>query len=263
MDPAAVKRLAVAALIGLLAACLVFNTNDTSVLLQSARDVLSLHTPYNAANYQFLSPVSVTALYAPLTPLPAEIALRLVAFVSVMLYAYVILREARRWWLAALLMLTPLFLYNVFAVNIDWIVFAALLAPPPLAFLLAMLKPQIGAGVALIALLAVWHKSKPAAMLLLAVEVSIYAASYAMGMRWGYVYAHANFSVFPLGLAVGLPLLGLALRRRDAVLALAAMPFVSPYVGPQSWIVVLPLSAQLLRRGRAALGLFPRPKRAD
>lgn len=237
------KRLSL--LIGFLAAMLVFQGNDISLYLNAARDVLRGASPYHVP--QFVNPLSVSVLFAPLSPLPDALVLRLVALVSVTIYALVILRTARLWWIGLLLMLTPIFLYNVFYSNLDWLVFAALLVSPVPAFLLAMVKPQIGLGVALIALLMVWQRNKPLALLLVALEACIFAVSFAAGMRWSDPVSHyGNFSVFPFGVVIGLPLLVLSLKRRDAVMALSAMPFLSPYVGPQSWIAVLPLMSRAL-----------------
>ena len=236
-----------ALLTGFIAAYLVFQGNDVRVLTSAARALLNGTSLYHVD--QFVSPFPAALLFIPFSPLPDALALRAVAFISVTLYVYVIQREARHWWIAVVLMCTPIFLYDLYAANVDWAVFAALLVPPPFAFLLAMVKPQIGLGVALIALLAVWHKNKPLAIGLLVLEAGIFAVSFAAGMDWTkQLHGFRNFSAFPFGVVLGLPLIVLSLKRRDSVMALAAMPFLSPYVGPQSWIAVLPLLARVIQR---------------
>jgi hypothetical protein len=150
-----------------------------------------------------------------------------------------------------LILISPIFLYSIYFVNLDWLVIAALLVSPVPAFFLALLKPQIGLGIALLAWLRVWQTNKPLAVLLIAIEVMIYGASYALGMRWEFALANFNRSVFPFGVIIGLPLIVIGLRQRDAVIALAAMPFLSPYVGAQSWVAALPLLARFAPNARA------------
>lgn len=222
---------------------LMSNNFDVSLWLNAARDVLHGVNPYHVAN--LINPIIVPVLFVPFTPLPDALVARLLAFASGAIAVTLLRREACHRWIVPLLLLTPIFLYSVYFPNLDWIVAAALLAPPPLAFLLAFLKPQIGLGVALLALLDVWSKNKPLAVILIVAEACIYAVSYAVGMRWQFALTTFNFAVFPYGLIVGLPLFWLSLRRRDAVIAFAAMPFCAPYIGAQSWIAILPLLARL------------------
>lgn len=228
--------------VGLCCAALMSNNFDVSLWLGAARDILHGVNPYHVAN--LVNPVIVPVLFVPFAPLPDALVARLLAFASGAIAVTILRREARHRWIMLPLLLSPIFIYSIFFVNIDWLVALALLVSPVPAFFLAMLKPQIGLGVAFLALLYVWQKNRPLALLLVALEAGIYAVSYAVGMRWQFALNTFNFSVFPYGLVLGLPLLWLALRRHDAVIAFAAMPFIAPYIGAQSWIAVLPLLAR-------------------
>lgn len=246
-----VGRFLLPALIGLICFFLMSNNFDVSLWLGAARDVLHGVNPYHVDN--LINPIIVPLLFVPFAPLPDALVARLLACASGVIAVTILRREARHRWVIFALLISPIFLYSIFFVNLDWLVALALLVSPVPAFFLAMLKPQIGIAVAGLALL---RMSKPLAVLCLTVEVLIYAASYALGMRWSIVYAGNNFSLFPYGLIVGLPLMLIALRRRDAVIAFAAMPFCAPYVGLQSWIAVLPLLARytpIMRRGGFAV----------
>lgn len=218
---------------------------DSRLWIAAARDIVHGANPYHDSH--LVNTLLTPLLFVPFASLDDNLISRALAFLSGLIAFAVVWREKRHMLIALLLLFAPLTLRSYNWINLDWLVVASLLAPPPVAFLLALAKPQIGAGVALLALLAMWQKNKALAVLLVLSEVVIYAASYAFGMRWSVVNDASlitNYAAWPYGLIVGLPLMYLSLRRRDAVMALAAMPFCAPYVGVQSWISVLPFCAR-------------------
>lgn len=230
-----------AILAGGIACFLVFQGNDISLFLGEARDVLSLHSPYHVP--QAINPLSVALIFAPLSSLPDITVLRIISFISVTIYAYAIFRE-KHWATALLFVVSPLFLYNIYYANLDWTAVLSLLVSPIPAFFLALIKPQVGWGVAVIAILSVWKRNKKLAIFLIAIEGGIYLASFAWGMRWEYALTNSNYSIFPYGCIIGIPLMSYALYKKNTIVALGAAPFLSPYVGPQSWIVILPMLAR-------------------
>jgi len=228
--------ISVSILIGLMAGYLAFQSVDLTIFLSASHTLLTGQSPYSIS--EFVYPVSMALLIAPFSLLPPQLVFRAVMVASVNLYAFVILRATRSLPIAILAILSPLFLYNFFYASLDWLVFAALLVGPIPAFLLAMLKPQIGIGIAIIALLKV---RRPVAVLLILAEATIFLASLALGMHLNVATEHpGNMCIFPNGLIAGIPLMFLAVQRRDPLMALAAAPLCSPYVGPQSWIAILP-----------------------
>lgn len=240
----------------LCAALLAFNTHDFDVLYSAATVVRQGGNPY--AVPMFVSPLSVFVYFIPISLLPEMLAFRLTIFLSTLVYCVVIYRAARgNLPITILALASPLMLYNLFATNIDWLLALALLVNPIAGLFLALLKPQIGGALALVLLVLIGQRyGRRLAALCIVIQAVIYAASFiwhaqaaSLESALSWTVNHAgNMSVFPFGAVIGLPLLVFALRRRDPLMALAAMPFLSPYVGPQSWIAVLPLAARSLSR---------------
>lgn len=230
------------------AAALAFLNNDFRVYRDAAmlltRGILS---PY--AIYNFNNPIIVLAYYIPFVYLPVDVGFRVTVFVAMALYLTTIWQACHNWPAFALALISPLLLWNTFYVNLDWMVFGAvLLLPryPAASFVLALVKPQIGIVVAALALLELLQRRGYKAIAALMVfEAAIFILSLSQGMQWGFMIARpGNWSLFPWGLLLGLPLALYALLRRDRFAGLAAAPLMSPYVGTQSWIAVLPAAAR-------------------
>jgi hypothetical protein len=70
----------------------------------------------------------------------------------------------------------------------------------------------------------------------------IYALSFRMGLHsQAAIDQYWNRAVFPMMLPLGLLAAYLAVSNRDRALSLTAAPLLSPYVGYQSWLAILPL----------------------
>lgn len=229
------------------AAALAFRADDFRVYRDAAMLVTRGYSPYMI--YNFNNPIIALVYYLPFVYLPVDIGFRVTMFVAMALYLSVIWQACHSPIAFVLVLISPLMLWDTFYVNLDWMVFGAVLllprCPVP-AFVLALVKPQIGIVVAVLALLELWKGRRYKTIAALMVfEVAIFAVSLSMGMQWGFMIARSgNWSLFPWSLLLGLPLAWYALRRRDRFAGLAAAPLCSPYVGPQSWIAVLPAAAR-------------------
>ncbi len=228
------------------AALLAFSNTDFNVYYDAALSLRAGRNPYTDVPH-FNSPVSVLLYFIPISYLPAVFAFRLTVFLSVMTYCVVIFRlSGRRLGNTGVALLSSFFLYNAFYNNVDWFPMLGSIVRPELGFWLAMTKPQIGIVIAAQAALAIGSRlSWWVTLLFILAQVGIYAISFAMGMAWSEMIGlWGNFSLFPLSLIVGIPLALAALKKRKPGYGLAAGPLLSPYVGPQSWIALLPALAE-------------------
>ena len=228
------------------AALLAFSNADFNVYYDAALSLRAGRNPYTDIP-NFNSPLSLMLYFIPVSLLPSMFAFRLTVFLSVMTYCIVIFRlSGRRLINTFVALLSSVFFYNAFYNNVDWLPMLGSIIRPELGFWLAMTKPQIGIVVAALAALAIRSKFGLRIMLsFLLAQVGIYALSFAMGMEWGWMIGRwGNFSLFPVSLIVGIPLTIVAVKNRKLGYGLAAAPLLSPYVGPQSWIAVLPALAE-------------------
>lgn len=239
-------------LVSLVAAALAFGLHDFDVLYTAGTVARQGGNPYSVP--MFVSPLSVLVYFIPISFLPEMLAFRLTIFISTMAYCLVLYRSSRGSLFTVLLALTtPLLLYNLFATNVDWMVVLASALNPLAGFWLAMLKPQIGGVLGVILLVAIFRRyGWRIAALFCAIQAAVYLASFALeqsasslgnALSWT-IYHGGNLSLFPWGPLLGLPFAFYAVRHSDRLAALASGPLVSPYVGPQSWVAILPWLAK-------------------
>lgn len=189
------------------------------------------------------SPYTVQGLYTPpwgllpLVPLgwlpyPAAKALFLgLCFVGIV---YVPIRLRFPWWAFALYLLSPPVLYCLIFGNLDWVPLLALFVSPfPVGVLLAMVKPQVGIGILLFWLVTHEQRDYALAWLILACILSllVYPACFDQWLVVGEraLASGINIRLWPVGLLLGIPLVGLGIRLKKPLMALAAGPFLSPY----------------------------------
>jgi len=203
----------------------------------------------------FYNPPWLLLLY-PLAALPMRWAWAVFLVANPVILAIAFRRMGLDWFGVLLISFSPLALYNAYYGNIDSIVLLGATLPPQYGIWLLLLKPQM--GVWLVGLWA-WRAFKQdgirgvvrlVAPVALAFVVTFLAGAYRLPdvavMTW-------SADVWPFGLVAGLPLLYLAWRKNSDRIALAAAPFLSPYVAIHSWTTVLLLFAANKRRLIAAV----------
>jgi hypothetical protein len=138
--------------------------------------------------------------------------------------------------------------------NIDWIPALSLLLTPTWGLLLLAVKPQSIGAVALI-----WWKEQKFSLRIFVPTLVVLGISFLVYGIWVTRLAglpdHAGFwniAPFPFGIPLGLYLLYVAYRAKDAddgvVLAALATAFLTPYVAPYSLNTVMALGASRYRR---------------
>jgi hypothetical protein len=140
-----------------------------------------------------------------------------------------------------LFLVSPPVIHSLWNSNLEWLVLLGLLLPPRWGLLLVVIKPQVGAGVAVWWVAEVWREGGWRA-----VVRTVWPVTAALGVSllvFGFWPRHAlhppglpwNASLWPWSLPVGLGLLAYGIWKRQMLPALAAAPFCSPFVLLHAW----------------------------
>ncbi len=208
----------------------------------AARNALSGHSPYDAVGY-ICAPWGIIPLipFALLPPVPAHglyfaTCLYILVYMAWRLHASPLAIVA--------FILSPTAIGALLVGNLDAVVISGMLFPPILGLAILLIKPQIGAGVALYYLIDYARQRRwleglkafsPAtagfALALVFFPIWFIRAGSNPSNIW-------NRSLFPYGLPLGLLLLWAAVRNRNPYFALASTPFLAPYLSFYTYIAV-------------------------
>jgi hypothetical protein len=241
------KTLAAAALLALAVfavwlARLVPNADWSGTYEGVGRGLLHGQSPYDQP--LFVNPPWAALLILPFAVLPSDWGRGLLLVASLASLTYTAWRlHAPRLAVIALL-LSPTAIGSLLAANLDAFVILGLFLPPAGGLLLLMIKPQIGLGPAIYHLIDTWrHGRLPGILRAFSPIVVAYIISALLFPAWMDRMLHKpanvwNRSLFPYGIPVGVLLLWLSVRTRNALWALASTPFLAPYVTFPTYLVV-------------------------
>jgi hypothetical protein len=209
----------------------------------AAHNVFLGKSPYEVNGFVNV-PWTVLVLL-PFAVLPLPISGALFCVISIIIYCVVAFRlGADLPWLAIFL-ISPFVLGNLYFGNLDCLALVGLILPPPIGIFFVLIKPQIGIGIAAFWLVEAWRKGRLLEVLRVFAPVgAAILISIALFGNWtssqiNVVNASWNTSWWPWSLPVGLVLLVRAVIYRKKNEAIAASPFLSPYVAYPSWVGVL------------------------
>ncbi len=156
---------------------------------------------------------------------------------NVTLLAIITRRFGGGWQTYILVFTSPFFFDLARTNNIEWIPLLSLLLPPPYGLPLLILKPQSFGGIIIIWLKKYrWRLLWPT-ILILVVSLFVWRSWFLqitppLDVSW-------NFSMWPMGIPLGLYMLYKAYKSDDELIAAAATPFLVPYVAPYSLVNLL------------------------
>jgi hypothetical protein len=212
-----------------------FQTN----FLAAGKAVLAGSSPYDLDG--FFNPPWLLVFLGPLALFPDRLAWGIFFSFSILSYVWALRRMGARNLDIILFMASPFIFYSSLYGNIEFLILLGATFPPVLGVWFLTLKPQVT-----IALLFLWGIQSIQVgwreLLKNFAPVSIVAgASLVLGLIRNPDLRQVpwNISAWPYGIASGILLTCLALKRSDEKLALAASPYFSPYVAVQSWMVAL------------------------
>jgi len=209
---------------------------------------ISSDAPYDHPG--FYSPPWVITLFTPLTWLPAPIAVWIIILGSIIAWILVMRKLGASLMVILMMLLTPQLWWGVLYANLYFMIPLGLLLPRPLGLIFVLAKPQAGIGIAIFWIIDSFLQGGWKSLLKTVTPICVISLLYCIPYGvwplelFSAVKVGWNLSVFPYLAGAGVILLIHAVRSRKPGLAIAAGPFISPYVGAQS----LPV---------AALGLLP------
>ncbi len=236
-------------LIGLAAAVYVILPPDSDwrdAYRPAAWNLLAGRSPYGlSATRPFLNGPWILIPLIPFALLPPQLGRALIFVASLICYGLVAIKlGAKPWALVAFLVSYPV-IYGLIYGQIDGLILLGLILPPPIGLVLLLAKPQIGLGVAVFWLVEAWRMGGwRKALVTIAPATLVFVLSFLIYGNWlaGSTFPlnqSWNTSLWPRSIPIGLVLIAAALRYRNQRPAIAASPFLSPYLAAHSWAVAL------------------------
>ena len=206
--------------------------------------VLHGNSPYTVSTFR-----NVPWTVIPLIPLGlfSETTGGILFFIATLAaYAWAAYRlKASRIVLIAFL-LSPPVVYGMRMLNVDILVLLGFTLPAPIGLFFVLIKPQMGIAIALFWLVEAWRVGgvkkiiQTFAPVTIAIIVSfILFGNWLAGRQSDLPGSFWNASLWPWAVPIGVVLVALSLRDRRADYAMAASPFLSPYLAYHSWASVL------------------------
>jgi hypothetical protein len=190
----------------------------------------------------------------PLALFPPNIGMALLSTLGIVTLAFVAKKMGAQRLAFLAIAGNPVFIWHYFFnPNIDWLVAIGFLMPTHLGLPLVLVKPQLGACVAVFWFAETWRKNGFQAVIssffpvtLIIMLSFLFFGSYLLQASTMATEFHVwNFAPWPWGIPLGLALLAHSLSRHSKSSAILASPFLTPYIAIVSWPV-------------AFLGLLPR-----
>jgi hypothetical protein len=209
---------------------------DFNMLYSAGRAVWNLKNPYMISP-GFYAPPWMLLVLAPIALLELQTARWVWFALGIICYIIAFKRLQLSNLSVMVLLLNPFVYFDLMLGNYQWLIFLGATLPVAFGSWIVILKPQVS-----FVLFGLWLKQRrwvsliPIAALAALFALQAYALPNPGGMFW-------STDVWPYGIPVGIALAWFAVKRDDMLLALAAAPFLTPYVGVTTWtMALLPLT---------------------
>jgi hypothetical protein len=240
-------------------------TDFASWMRPAVLEIMSGGNPYNVLGTY--TPPWFLILIAPLATLPAKTGSFILSLANLIAFPAIAHKMGAKPMALALFTLSPFVLYNVLLAKYDFLVALGFLMPAQIGLFFVLIKPQIGAMVAVFWLAEAWKKGSVKEVIRTFAPVTLaFLASFALygfyPSKWGqtmtiFYYEGSNGAVWPYAIPIGLALTVRAVRERSLRLSILASPLVSPYLQPGSWAVpMLGLLPSQIEMIAAVIGLW-------
>lgn len=221
----------------------------------AALAVLHGQSPYTVEIY-YAAPWAAWLLI-PIAVLPTPLGQMLIFLAGVTAYVF-ILRRLNAPPASMLLFLSSAAVIGcLINGNIEWLALLGAVLPPPIGLIFLAIKPQVGFGLGVYWLVTTWRERGAQAVVVTFAPITLLLLlSFLLYGLWPLRFSQTvawstdNVSLFPYGVALGLPILVQACRTREPRAALASGPFFSPYVIHFTWACML---VYLLQKPRLLL----------
>lgn len=201
--------------------------------------------------YQAPFPFWTFIILSPLAYLPYWVGRTLLFVISFAAFGYTAYRMKVKHWQVILFMTSAAVIGCLNNGNIDWLVTLGLWMPPWLGLFFVLMKPQVGAGIALFWVFIYWRELGWKAVLKMLAPVSVaYAVSFLLYGLWmfqnfDYSYNNESWDTFPWTIPLGFFLLYYSTRHYDRSLPALGTALLAPYISQFSYSMPM---LQLMRR---------------
>jgi hypothetical protein len=209
----------------------------------AAQALLHLESPYSVEGY-FNAPWALLPLI-PIALLPESLGYALLVLFSLAGFSYTAHRIGARPSVIVILLLSPPVIHSLLNGNIDALAVLGFVMPPQIGLFFILIKPQIGIALAIYWLIESWREGGVhLTFKTFAPVTGLLIISFLLFGLWPLrfkdeIHLWWNASLWPASIPIGLGLLAAALRGKKKEYAIAASPFLSPYVLLHSWVGAL------------------------
>jgi len=226
---------------------ILFGAGDWGVFLPSVLAFVNGENPYLIGEgfRKVYEPFWTYIILAPFALLPLWTGRILLFAVSMIAFAITAIKMGAKPWQFLLFLTSATVMGDVYDGNINWLVTLGVWMPPAVGLFFVMMKPQIGACVALYWLYTAWKTGRwhkviaTFAPITIAYLISFVLYGFWMKELFGMPYNPANISTFPYAVPIGLLLLFLSFRTRKRNLSSFVSPLFAPYATRQNYAVSL------------------------
>ena len=211
----------------------------------AARAVLEGANPYLAAPTFRNLPWTLIPML-PLAIFSERVSGALYFILTLALYAWVAVRlKASRAALIAFLLSSPV-VYGMRMLNVDALALVGFVLPPQIGLFFVLIKPQMGIAMIPFWMFESWRdggwRSLTRVFLPVAIATTLSLLIFgtaSIGRSNDLLQSSWNASLWPWAFPIGFALTILSIRNRRKDQAMAASPFLSPYLAYHSWVSVL------------------------
>lgn len=221
-----------------------FSVDWKKCIRPDALMVITGRSPY--AEGCGLNPPWAYLLLAPIALFPPPVGAAMMFSMNFLIYSIILFRLKAKPLAMAAFLTTPLVYLNGTNGNIDWLALLGLVLPQRIGLLFLLIKPQIGAGLALFWVINTWRTAGIGkAVNLVLPTLAAYLVSFVLFGLWPLKILHTmpddpyNSSLGMVGVVIGGVLLVSALRQKKSDWALISTPLMAPYINIHSFAAVV------------------------
>lgn len=208
----------------------------------AALKLLSFNNPYHIE--KFFNPPWALIPVIPFALLPVRIGNAIWSASSLFAFGFVARKLGASWFVTLVFLVLPHTLYNLIQINLDWVVALGFLLPPQIGLFFILIKPQLGAFLALYWLIEAWrtggikkvtHEFGPIAIVFLLSFIIF--GFYLTKAQFMILYEDKHF--WPITVPIGLMLMYISIRDKKPGYSIACAPLLSPYIQLYSWPIAI------------------------
>lgn len=236
-------------------------TDWQNIFYPAVTSALKSGQPYSVTG--FFNPPWVIPMLAPFVLLPAGWGASVFAVTGYFAFGFIAYKMGAKLPALIFFMLNPYTINHLLAPNAEWIAALGFILPPQIGLLFLMVKPQIGAFVAIFWFIEAWKRGYTREVIRVFWPITMIGIlSLLVYPEWPLSMLQAtsawwNISFFPYGIPIGLVFMVTGISNKTMKYSIFAAPFLTPYFGRASIpTLILPLLSSNLHAFAALVGLW-------